>query len=125
MNKNSNESASTGTLEGFHTYKFYPPQYPRFVTMNKKVAVSPFPDMSVKTSAQGQGAVKVGRIENKVKLVTLSVLFPSEDGRFAPGSKILVRGDLYLQSWAKEIQEFDGHQYILVPENFVEALIRD
>jgi hypothetical protein len=118
MNENSSTTTTLGVLSFF-------PEKKRFVTMNKKVAVSPFPDMSVKTSAQGQGAVKVGRIENKVKLVELSVVFPSEDGRFMSGYKVLVRGDLYLQSWAKEIQEFDGCQYILVPESFVEALIRE
>lgn len=95
---------------------------PSLVTMNKKVAVEPFPDMAVKTTAQGQGAVKVARIENKVGLTRLRVVFPSDDGRFRTGQLVWVRSDLYLQNWAKEKHQVEGVEFILMPESHVEVL---
>lgn len=99
---------------------------PLMVTFNKKIAVEPFPDMSVKTTAQGQGTVKVARIENKVGLTRLRVLFPTEDGRFLPGQTVLVRSDLFLQPWAKErhqLGDLNKTEFILLPEGNVEAVI--
>lgn len=97
---------------------------PVFRTVNKKVAVAPFGDMSIKTSTQGAGTVKVARIDNKVTLTRLRVMFSSEDGRFNPGDEVMVRSDLYVQPWAKEHHEFEGKTFMLLPENYVEAIIR-
>jgi hypothetical protein len=94
------------------------------ILTTKNVAVEPFPDMSIKTTAQGAGTVKVVRIENKVTLTRLYVVFPSEDGRFSPGDGVLVRSDLFVQPFAKERHELDGKSFILLPENYVEAIIR-
>lgn len=101
-----------------------PYQTPVLRTTNKKVAVEPFGDMSVKTSAQGQGAVKVARIENKVTLTRLKVLFSTEDDTIHPGDEVMVRSDLFLQGWAKERHEFEGKTFILLPEQYIEAIIR-
>jgi hypothetical protein len=90
-----------------------------------KVAVASFPDMSVKTTVRGAGSVKVAYIENKTELVHLPVLFYTEDARFGPGDTVLVRGSHFTAPWAKEIFEHDGQKFILVPETYVEAFIRE
>ena len=92
-------------------------------TTKGRVATEPFPDMSVKISRQGVGPVKVARVENQVTLVPLKVLFRSEDGRFLSGQTVYVRGNLYTQPWAKEMQEISGIKFIVVPENFVEVIL--
>lgn len=93
----------------------------RLNTKNGKIAVNPFVDTSVKTSLHGTSSIKVARIENKVSLVAADVLFDSEE--YKAGTKVLVRGDLYLQPWAKEVFTFEGVQYILMPKDKVEAVI--
>jgi hypothetical protein len=87
-----------------------------------KVAVEPFPDMSVKTTAQGAGSVKVARIETKVALVPLKVVWHSEDGRFFPTNTVYVKGSHFTQPWAKEVHEIDGEKFILIPDSVVEAV---
>ena len=107
------------------TNGFYPyfQQYKEVYTQNKKVAVEPFADTAVKTSARGIGSVKVARIENKVELVALKVVFPTEDNRFRAGMSVLVRGDLFTQIWAKEKHVVNGHEFILMPEAHVEMVL--
>jgi hypothetical protein len=92
-------------------------------TQNKKVAVEPFKKTAVETSARGAGTVKVARIENKVELVALKVVFPTEDNRFRVGMSVLVRGDLFVQIWAKEKHVIDGQEFILLPETAVEMVL--
>lgn len=94
----------------------------RLMTTKGKVALDPFPDMSIKTSLSGTGAVKVTRIENKVSLVGLLVRFDTEDNRFRKGQIAYVRGNNYALPWAKEIHEFAGEKYILVPDAAIEAI---
>jgi hypothetical protein len=101
------------------TVKFPAPVF----TTKGRVATAPFADMSVKTALLGAGPVKVARIENKVTLARLKVVFPSEDGRFSPGQTLLVRSSLYTAMWAKEIQEHEGVQFILVPDDKVEVVV--
>lgn len=91
-----------------------------------RVACTPFPDMAVKTAVLGQGTVKVARIENKVSLVAMKVVMPTEDFRFVEGDVAYVRGNHYTQVWAKEIfQTPSGTDYILVPENLIEVFDRE
>ena len=90
---------------------------------NKKIPCTPFEDMSVKKSVEGQGTIKVARIENQKALVGLKVLARSLDVPVSPGDTILVRGDLFAMPWAKEVHELDGVKYILVPFDRVEAIL--
>jgi hypothetical protein len=87
-----------------------------------KIAVTPFPDMSVKTSSQGTGSVKVARIDNKITVVPLTVLFPSEDSRFFTGDVVFVKGNNYTLPWAKDVYEVDGRSFILIPDSVVELV---
>jgi len=97
---------------------------PSFRTMNKKVAVEPFQDMAVKTVKHGQGAVGVARIENRISLTPLKVLFGTNDGTFREGDVVYVRSNLYTVEWAKERHEFEGKTFMLLPEQYVEAVIK-
>ena len=94
------------------------------VTARNKVACEPFPDMAVKTSAVGTGTVKVGRIDNTAKgsMVTLRVIFGSEDDRFRAGQRVMLQANLYSQPWASSVQELHGQQFILVPADAVEVI---
>ena len=97
------------------------------ITLNGRVALEPFPDMSVKTSMQGEGVTKVARIENKSELVKLVVRSNTDDGKFLEGDVALVRGSHYVQFWAKEVFPSwggDSKPYILVPYVNIEAIIR-
>lgn len=92
-------------------------------TYNNKIACKPFPDMSVKTSLQGSGPVKVARIENKVSLVPLEVLVGPAHGGLQPGDTVFVRGSHYTQPWAKEVFTVDQLEpFILIPESAVELV---
>jgi hypothetical protein len=86
-----------------------------------KVACSPFPDMSVKTSLRGTGTTRVAQIENKATLSPLAVILATEDGRFSPGDIVYVHSKQYTMPWAKEVLCVDGFSFILVPDNFIEA----
>ena len=92
-------------------------------TTKSKVAVAPFADMSVRTVARGEGAIKVGLVENRSSMTQLAVLFPTADGTYKPGMSILLRSNLYTSPWAKEVQEFEGVKFILVPVDHVEATV--
>lgn len=106
----------------------------KILTYNQKIACQPFPDMSVKTSLQGSGPVKVARIENKVSLVPLKVVasaasttdFPVQPKAIWPGDTVFIRGSHYTQPWAKEVFTVDGLEpFILVPESAVELVQRE
>lgn len=91
------------------------------MTMKGRVALEPFPDMSVKTTTSGAGPVKVVRIENRTALVPLRVVFSCFEGPLVKGLTALVRGNQYTQPWAKEIHEIEGQKFILAPDAVVEA----
>jgi hypothetical protein len=96
---------------------------PQLMGVNKKVPCTPFEDMSVKKSVEGTGAVKVARIENQKALVSLTVVAASYDLPLSQGDTVLLRGDLFAMPWAKEIHEFNGTKYILVPFDRIEAIV--
>lgn len=90
-----------------------------------KVATEPFQDTSVKTSLNGEGSVRVARIENKVSLVPLAVVFDSEDGRWKAGDVVYVKGNLFTQMWAKEFFKTpEDKTFILMPDGCVETFSR-
>ena len=93
------------------------------VTWNHKVAVEPFEDMSVKTTARGGGVVKVGVVETKVTMTKLKVVFPSQDGKFWLGMEVMVKSSEFAQVYAKNVYEHDGKKFILLPESAIEAVI--
>jgi hypothetical protein len=90
-------------------------------TTRGKVAVTPFPDQSVKTAVVGDGLLKAMRIENRASLAALKVLFGTEDGRWSPGYIVYVHAKQYVQPWAKEVLEYAGMKFILVPDTFIEC----
>jgi hypothetical protein len=92
-------------------------------TVKNKVACSPFPDQSVKTSIVGDGAVKAMRIENRSSLAPLKVLYATEDGRWSQGDVVYVHAKQYTQPWAKEVLELAGVKFILVPDTFIECFV--
>jgi hypothetical protein len=86
------------------------------ITQNKLIAVSPFPAKSIKPVAMKGGLIGVAQ---KVELTALDVVLPSDDGKFLPGMKVFVRGDLSAHDFAANTQEIDGKTFILMPESHV------
>ena len=86
------------------------------MTMNKQVAVSPFPTKSIKPVVMKGGLVGVAQ---KVELTSLDVILPSEDGRFKPGMKVYVRGDIAVQDYTNNIQNIGGCTFFLLPDSAV------
>lgn len=89
-----------------------------------KVAVEPFPDMSVKTeTVRAPGAaVGVTRIESKAKIQMLNIIWDSECGRFKRESRVGVKASAFATPWAKEVFEYGGKSFILMPDTFVELI---
>lgn len=85
-------------------------------TMNKQIAVEPFPTKSIKPVQLKGGLIGVAQ---KVELTPLAVILPSEDGRFKPGMKVYVRGDLAAQDFSMNIQNINGKTFILLSETYV------
>jgi len=84
-----------------------------------KIAVEPFNDTAVKTTAMGGGTVKVGMIVQKNELARLKVIFPSFE---LSGSYVHVPSEYYTQPYAKKIYEMDGQKFIIIPLNIVEIV---
>ena len=121
------DTTSSSAPEGTTT-KYAPTPFPKGLKIPQKfsakgrIATQPFRDMSVKTSINGAGAVKVARIENKVTLTPLMVVFDSEDERVTEGDVILVKSSCYTAPWAKEIYSTGEFEFILVPDGAVEVI---
>jgi hypothetical protein len=83
-------------------------------TVNKKVAVTPFPTTDTETQ------VVAGRVvlKQRSELTPLKVVFDS-DGDLVAGRTVYVRGDLCKHQLAKEIFEKDDKKFILIDENMV------
>jgi hypothetical protein len=96
-------------------------------TLNGKLAVTPFPNMAVKTEAKGTGTIKVGYVETKVALVALTVVFPGGENHgggyyeFSEGDTVYIRGSHFTAPWAKEIHSSGGKEFILVPISALEC----
>jgi len=93
-------------------------------TTKGRVATTQFPDQSVKTSAVGTGAVKVGLIFNQASLAKLTVVLETEDGRFREGDYIFVPSKQYTAGWAKELLTVGEKSFILCPEDQIMAFER-
>lgn len=89
------------------------------MTMNKQVAVSPFPTKSIKPVVMKGGLVGVAQ---KVELTPLDVILQSEDGRFKPGMKVYVRGDIVVQEFANNVQNIGGKTFVLLPDSYVQLV---
>jgi hypothetical protein len=90
-------------------------------TTNKIIAVEPMPAKSIKQTVMKGGLIGVAQ---KVELIGLKVILPSEDGRFLPGMKVYVRGDLSVESFSANIQEIEGVTFILLPENYIQLVAK-
>lgn len=85
----------------------------RFAVPNKQVAVEPFP---AAPKAEVQGGVL--RPMNQAAVTPLRIVFPSEG--FQVGHIVYVRSKLpHTTTYAKEIFEVSGKQFILLPETDV------
>lgn len=93
------------------------------ITINNKVVVKPFPDNSVKTESTGTGPYRAVRMVNsKTDLVGLKVVYRAliqVNGKviadIGPGATGYIRASEYAQPWAKDVFEFNGESFILVP----------
>ncbi len=101
------------------------------LTVNK-IAVTPFPDNSVKAETYGTGAVKVAKIANTkhtlVKLKVLATAMWVVNGNTVKciykDSEILVRSSEYSSPWGKEIfTEGLDQPFILFPFDRVEIFL--
>lgn len=81
-------------------------------TTNKTVACSPME----KTSIQIDNKHSFATAKQRTGLITLNVLFPNENKTFVPEDMVVVKGDSIAQPWAKEVYDYDGVKFILVPE---------
>lgn len=94
-----------------------------FKSVNKKLCCTPFQDMSVKkTVMQTKSGIGVGMIESQKALTSLEILFENEMGL---KGKVWLKSDLFVHPWAKEIHEFEGVKFILVPYEMVSILEND
>lgn len=96
----------------------------KIASMAGRVAVTPFPDMSVKTSLTGTGAVRVARIENRVALVALTAVADGPLG-ISKGDTVYVRSANFTSPWAKEVHENIAGltPFILAPEGAIEMVL--
>lgn len=81
-----------------------------------KLAVEPFPDQSVKTKAEGEGEVKVGRIEQTKALVRLQLVFRGN----TVATAVYVSPEHFRQPYATKVYELNGKKFIVIPESIVE-----
>lgn len=88
-------------------------------TMNKQLAVEPFPTKSIKPVTMKGGLIGVSQ---KVELTGLAVILDSEDGRFKAGMKVYVRGDLSAHDFTTNIQNIGGKTFILIPDTLVQLV---
>lgn len=92
----------------------------KFSTCNGLVAVEPFPSQSVEKAYVGRLALA----SQKLALQALKVVLPY-NSKYEVGSTVYVKGDLYVQAWAKEVHEIDGHKFILLPEQYIQLVKTD
>jgi hypothetical protein len=82
-------------------------------TINKKLAVTPFPTTSVHTEVVGG----IARIKQRSELTKLKVVYNTDEYEEADirGSEVYVRGDLCKHQIAKEVYEIEpGKPFILI-----------
>lgn len=87
-------------------------------TINKKIAVEPFPTTETKSEVISGRVV----IKQRNELTALKVVFETdvdEEPCLDPGDVVYVRGDLCKHQLAKEIFEMDGKQFILIDASTV------
>ena len=89
-------------------------------TQNKLVATTPFPTRSTEQTVLRGGLIGV---KQKVTLTELTVVLASEDGRYQPGMKVFVRGDLAVQDSNGNIHEIDGKSFILINEAQIQLVV--
>lgn len=87
------------------------------VAVNGKVACEPFPLMSVEKEQRGGMVVP----KQKGTLTKLAVKYTS--GKFGQvayvprGASVWVRSEQFTLQWAKDVFEWEGVKFILVPED--------
>lgn len=89
-------------------------------TLNKLVAVSPFPTKSVTTVKKGGLVIA----ESKVSLTKLEVMLESEDSKFRPGMVVYVNGNLSTNpEWSNlhKLEQY-GLEFILIPESVIQLV---
>lgn len=92
-----------------------------FVTIKSKIAVKPFPPPEEPKSEPKKG-VSVGKLDATSKMVWLDVVAATEDSRLFPGCRVMVRGELFVQPFAKAVYRVEELEFILLPENNIEAI---
>ncbi len=84
-------------------------------TVNKKIAVTPFPTLDAKVSVKGG----VARLNQKSELSKLTVVY-SDDSVYMAGDTVYVRSDLYTHQFAKETYELEaGKPFIVIDSSLV------
>jgi hypothetical protein len=91
-------------------------------TPKGKIALTPFPDLSVKTVAHGTGSVRVARIENKQGLVELKAVFAYPEMGIVSGQSVWVRANTFTSPQAKEIMKIEDKEFILLSDSYVEVI---
>lgn len=91
---------------------------PNFRSVNKKVAVEPFPSTSIETKNRAGFTTVI----QKTELIPLKVVFSSLTPQglgVDPGHVVYVKGETTQHQWAKEVFELDGKKFIFIPEESV------
>lgn len=92
----------------------------QIATLNKLVAVEPFPAKTLKQTVMKGGLIGVAQ---KVELLGLKVILQSEDRRFFPGDTVYVKGDLSSQDFTSNVQEIEGKTFVLIPDSYIQLLV--
>lgn len=89
-------------------------------TCNHLIATEPLPPKSIKQTTMKGGLIGVAQ---KIELMELKVIYQSEDGKYTPGMKVYVRGDLTLEHFGGVIHELNGVQFVLIPDKYIQLAI--
>lgn len=86
-------------------------------TLNDWIAVTPFPEVGIKTKRISGLAL----MEHTTQLQKLTVVFPTADKHFIPGDVVYLKADAMKHQWASEIYtaEDGTTKFILIPKNLL------
>lgn len=91
------------------------------VSVNKRIAVEPFPSFGIETKNKNAFTTVV----QKTDLIPLRVVFASDTLlEVRPGDVVYVRGETQQHQWSKEVFELGGKKFIFIPEDVIVLLNR-
>lgn len=85
---------------------------------NKKIACTPFESLAIQKTGTNFITAK-----QKSELMETKVLFPDTEDVYEAGQRVFIRGDAMTLPWTREVFEFQGTKFILVPMDAVQMVV--